>query len=50
MLSNGQRSDSAAGGAGGRLSRANGGSRDKGSGHGSRGLGNRATGSRSGNK
>lgn len=39
-----QRSDSAAGGAGGRLSRANGGSRDKGSG--SRGLGNRAAGSR----
>ena len=43
-----QRSDSAAGGAGGRLSRANGGSRDKG--NGSRGLGNRATGSRLGNR
>jgi len=39
-----QRSDSAAGGAGGRLSRANGGSRNQGVG--SRGLTNRATGSR----
>lgn len=41
-----QRSDRAAGGAGGRLSRDNGGSRN--AGQGSRGLGNRATGSRKG--